>query len=256
LSNNAPDQYPYEPSKVRGRNPVYVIGAAALIVVLVLCVVIIVGVFAAGDLTDSDFVCDDRCLAATEISGTNFAISTQIGVSQTAQSIAQAGTATAEVALQTTATNTPTQVDESADEPSPTTSPTPLPTPSPIPPTEVAAIPVRVVVVGEEIGIGTIRLFAPEAADYPETVRVELDLQLSQQIWTATPESDTSTGTESNDNPAPPPSIPTQAPPATPPPPGTSPPTPNFEESGLAVFQKMGASRFVLESRFTGGGGD
>jgi LysM repeat protein len=305
LSNNTPDQYPYEPSEPRGRNPVYVIGAAALIVVLVLCVVIIVGVFAAGDLTDSDFVCDDRCLAATEISGTNFAISTQIGASQTAQSISQAGTATAEVALQATALPTsdhatPTDVGHVQPPSGDTTvyivaegdtiqrvaelfyvpveelmnvnllveSDALIPgealviplyaaqfsfDPSPTAAlTEIAAIPVRVVVIGEEIGIGTIRLFVPEEASYPELARVELELKLSQRIWTATPETDTSTGTESNDNPTPPPSIPTQAPPATQPPPGTSTPTPNFEEDGLTVFQKMGASLFCLESSFTG----
>jgi hypothetical protein len=118
---------------------------------------------------------------------------------------------------------------------------------------------VRVVVVGEEIGIGTIRLFAPEAADYPETVRIELALQLSQQVWTATP----APGSEDEPPPPGPPSddAPSDSsttsddepPPATTQgPTGTPSTTPNFEESGLAVFQRMGASLFCLESSFSG----
>jgi len=143
-----------------------------------------------------------------------------------------------------------------------TATPSPQPTPTVIPPTEVAAIPVRVVVVGEEIGIGTIRLFAPPEANHPETIRVELDLQLNQQIWTATPASDGVDDAAEVGPSAPADAAPTQMPAATQPPPGTPTTTPttpttptntpNFEESGLTVFQKMGASLFCLESSFTG----
>jgi hypothetical protein len=94
---------------------------------------------------------------------------------------------------------------------------------------------------GAIIGDGTLRVFYPERLQYPQTGRVELELRLDNRYITPTPAG------------------PVTAVPVTPvtstPLPGRPTPTPRvsrYEESGLQVYERMGAALICLPASFEG----
>ena len=82
-----------------GASRPFILIASLLAVVFVILVAVVAAI-----VLGSGGGCDERCIQATEISGTNFAIQTGEAETATAQSIAATSTATAEIALQATQT--------------------------------------------------------------------------------------------------------------------------------------------------------
>lgn len=118
--------------------------------------------------------------------------------------------------------------------------PTAMPTETPV---EVAHVPFVVRdVSGAVIGDGTVRVYAPERVQYPQTVRVELELQIDNRYITPTPRNQPiprdgqvrATATPRPGRPTP------------------TPPVPLHEESGLEIYQRMGASLRCSERSFDG----
>lgn len=128
----------------------------------------------------------------------------------------------------------------------PTWTPTPLPTVTLSQPTASstplviadAGVLVRNDVSGQVIGDGTLRVYAPSSARYPETITVELELRLDNLYITPTPNGLQGT---------PVPRVTASAPNIT-----TTPRIPILTDSGLLIYQRMGATLLCSAQSFEG----
>ncbi|MBZ0284077.1 MAG: toll/interleukin-1 receptor domain-containing protein [Anaerolineae bacterium] len=128
----------------------------------------------------------------------------------------------------------------------PTWTPTPLPTASLAQPTASstplviadASVLVRSDVSGQVIGDGTLRIYAPSSVRYPETLTVELELHLDNLYITPTPNGLQGT---------PVPRATSSAANLT-----ATPRLPILTDSGLLIYQRMGATLLCSEQSFEG----
>jgi hypothetical protein len=99
---------------------------------------------------------------------------------------------------------------------------------------------IRSDVSGEVIGDGTIRVYAPSTARYPDAARVELELNLDNQYITPTPNGQAGTPVPRSTSVASP---------------GGATPTPYLPiitDSGVPVYQRMGATLYCSPGSFNG----
>lgn len=143
-----------------------------------------------------------------------------------------------EVSIEATEESVVTEeVTRSLDQPTelPTETPTPSSTPLVI---AEAGIQVRSDVSGEIIGDGTLRLYAPTTARYPQTILVELELNVDNLYITPTPIGAHGT---------PPPRATSSAVQTT-----ATPRSPILTDSGLPIYQRMGATLLCAIQSFEG----
>ncbi len=126
--------------------------------------------------------------------------------------------------------------------PTDTVTPTPLPTASSTPLVVAEAnLLIRSDVSGDVIGDGTLRIYAPNSARYPETSRVELELHLDNLYITPTPTGERGTPVPRST------SVAGNGSSAT-----ATPYVPIITDQGIPVYQRMGATLLCAAQSFKG----
>jgi hypothetical protein len=150
----------------------------------------------------------------------------------TATNEAQIGPENATAAAQATLLETTSGTgDESSETPGPTRTPIEI---------AFAPILIRSDVSGDVIGDGTLRIYAPSSVLPPQTVRVELELNLDNQYMTPTPQGNAGTP------------VPRSTQISSPSGATSTPYSPIVTDQGLPIYQRMGATLLCATESFAG----